>query len=680
MNPGNQTNSANAQPAAAAVSLDDIYFTLFRHKWMILGFICLGLVAAVAVRFLRPPPFVSKAKLMVLYVKDIRPSITSSNQDEQIMPVDLGPVVNSEMEIIKSRDVAEMVVDEVGPQRILATLGGGTNRNKAIGVVASGIDVEVPIGTAILTVSFKHRDPDLVQPLLNVLLKAYQFQHIEVREKVKQRDEYYAAERDKLNAEISNIDQQLKQLKSKGQVIFLDEVKRDYQTRILQAKDDLMTAKRDLEERRLILGSAPNVVTSSNTATLNEPAVPADTLNNYTDVVADLEANHRRERELKRDGYLEAHPVLLRVEERIAKLQKEQSELEKRFPALKQLAFATKTSSTNGAEVAGVDDLKVLIAKVKAREQTLNELNAEAAPVLDLEPKLVELERKHDEAQRKYEAVVNQLSSAGSDTRAAGPPVNMSMVQSPTPPAKDLKKFYKLVGIVFGGCAGMGFALAFAFDMVIDRTIRRSRDIEKHLRLPVFLAIPHSSWTASFRWPWSPNRRPALGPTENATSGDSSAQSNTALAHWTPDHHLKAYTEGLRERLITYFEIHNLNLKKPKLVAVTGCTSGSGVTTLASGLAAELSKTGEGNVLYVDMNGGQGAAHPFYQGKPGPGLAEVLEPEGKTGAQVEEKLYLACLDDGNKGKTKQEPRTGFSQLVPKLKASDYDYIIFDMPW
>ena len=101
------------------------------------------------------------------------------------------------------------------------------------------------------------------------------------------------------------------------------------------------------------------------------------------------------------------------------------------------------------------------------------------------------------------------------------------------------------------------------------------------------------------------------------------------LAPWKAGPELQVYTEGLRERLMTYFEVSNLNLKKPKLVAVTGCGDGAGTTTLAGGLAASLSKTGDGNVLLVDMNVGQGVAHSFYKGQParlrphrGPGAGE----------------------------------------------------------
>ena len=132
--------------------------------------------------------------------------------------------------------------------------------------------------------------------------------------------------------------------------------------------------------------------------------------------------------------------------------------------------------------------------------------------------------------------------------------------------------------------------------------------------------------------------------------------------------------------MMTYFEANNLNFKKPKLVALTGCDPGAGVSSLASSLAATLSRTGHGNVLLVDMNREQGLAHQFCLGRPGCGLAQVLEPEGRAPALVQDNLYLARLEeDGKTGGLAMVLPKQFNHLVPKLKASDYDYIIFDMP-
>jgi Mrp family chromosome partitioning ATPase len=95
-------------------------------------------------------------------------------------------------------------------------------------------------------------------------------------------------------------------------------------------------------------------------------------------------------------------------------------------------------------------------------------------------------------------------------------------------------------------------------------------------------------------------------------------------------------------------------------------------------LAATLSETGDGNVLLVDMNLGQGAAHPFHRGRPECGLLDALESETRDPALVQGKLYLASLNETADKLPSLLPKR-FGHLVPKLKMSDYDYIIFDMP-
>ena len=130
---------------------------------------------------------------------------------------------------------------------------------------------------------------------------------------------------------------------------------------------------------------------------------------------------------------------------------------------------------------------------------------------------------------------------------------------------------------------------------------------------------------------------------------------------------------------MAYFEINNQAQKRPKLVGLTACADGAGVTTLASGLAASLSRVGNGNVLLVDMNVDEGVARSFYNGKPGCGLMEALEPDAPARAEAQGNLYVARI----KQQAQNEPTPilvqGFNQLMPKLKASDYDYIIFDLP-
>jgi Mrp family chromosome partitioning ATPase len=117
---------------------------------------------------------------------------------------------------------------------------------------------------------------------------------------------------------------------------------------------------------------------------------------------------------------------------------------------------------------------------------------------------------------------------------------------------------------------------------------------------------------------------------------------------------------------------------KPKLVAVTSCSEGAGVTTTAAGLASSLSEIGEGSVLLVNMNVRDGEAHHFYKGKVDCGIEQVLGREKRDRAQVLEHLYVANEAGSGDSLPRVLPKR-FSHLVPLMKASDYDYIIFDMP-
>jgi Mrp family chromosome partitioning ATPase len=149
-----------------------------------------------------------------------------------------------------------------------------------------------------------------------------------------------------------------------------------------------------------------------------------------------------------------------------------------------------------------------------------------------------------------------------------------------------------------------------------------------------------------------------------------------SVAPWDIGHFMRPYCESIRDRLGLYFELNNLT-HKPKLVGVASFSSGAGTSTLAAGLAAALSEADEGKVLLVDVNLGPEAVHPFFQGKPAYSLTTALQPSEPMDPAAEN-LYLAKVGPGRTGPA-QLGLKRFFDLMPNLKASDFDYIIFDMP-
>jgi uncharacterized protein involved in exopolysaccharide biosynthesis/Mrp family chromosome partitioning ATPase len=656
-----------------------VVFTLFRHQWLVLGFVCLGIAGAAAVRVIRPPLWVSEAKLMVHSISEGVSATPTGTDAPNVHNLDAGAEasIKSEIEILTSFDVSRAVVDKIGAEKILARKGGGNDPLSAAAVICSGIEVEPPRST-ILKVLFKHPDKDLVQPTLDALIQTYMDKHVEVHLKNNAVMVTLKHQQEELSKKLAERDEQLKKLQAEANVLFPDDVKHSYQTQIATAQKDLLDAERELAEHKAVLGDLG--VMSPGAGGTNAGTIPPDKLAEYGELITDLDSLKKDLRTLKHTmGYGPEHPAVLRTQAEMQRDSEQKKKLEETFPTLKYMTLGSSGSSTNsaGGDVkSDLDEIRRLTATVAFRGAYLSNLQAQASKVMEKEPRIAELKRQRDEDERNYLDVTHRIEQCQiNESAISSKAPNMSPVESPTPPRLDVKKLLKMVGVVLVGCIGMGVGLAFVIDLFLDRSIKRRVDVERRLRLPVFLSIPDMSWSGGLRFP---GRRAKSGLPMKLPK-NASVGADTAVVPWNTGHQLQMYAEGLRERILTFFEVRNLNLKKPKLVGVAGCERGAGVSTLAGGLAAELSKTGSGNVLLVDMNTNQGSAQTFYKGKPGLGLADVLDGDTRAEAQIEENLYVATIREDSEDKLMKVMPAQFTHLMPKLKASDYDYVIFDMP-
>jgi Mrp family chromosome partitioning ATPase len=149
-----------------------------------------------------------------------------------------------------------------------------------------------------------------------------------------------------------------------------------------------------------------------------------------------------------------------------------------------------------------------------------------------------------------------------------------------------------------------------------------------------------------------------------------------ALTPWRMEHFIRPFAESIRDRLGLYFERSKIT-HKPKLIGVTGFHTGGGVSTLAGGLAAALSEVGDGRVLLVDMNVANGKAHSFSEGLPVISLNSSLKLGNKLEPSADN-LYLAQVEPAAPGAGSLLLKKLF-ELIPNLKGSDFDYIVFDLP-
>jgi uncharacterized protein involved in exopolysaccharide biosynthesis len=325
-------------------------------------------------------------------------------------------------------------------------------------------------------------------------------------------------------------------------------------------------------------------------------------------------------------------------------------------------ASSEKSPQSVKARVAGTQ------AKVEALKARLRDVQQRTKQLSELAPQIEDLERKREMDETNYKYFAASLEKARID-EALDPSKmpNISAVQRPSPSSFETKKRDKILMALVGGGMALGIALALLRGLILNQTVGRPLQLETQLHIPLMLSIPFANGHFSLPRNGSPANPGAL------TTG----RRQTKLAPWEANHFIRPYCDAIRDRLGLYFELNHLT-HKPKLVGVTGMSEDAGTSTLAAGLAASLSETNDGKVLLVDVNLGPEEVHPFFKGKPAYPLNKALKPSDSI-ASAADNLYLATVGSPNSGGPAQLGLKKFFDMMPNMKASDFDYIIFDMP-
>ena len=665
----------NAPPGMA---VEDVYFILFRRKWLIVGLSLAGFLAAAAVCIIKPPQYQSEAELSVRYVVESK-NVGAPGEETRDLNERVDSIISTEAEILLSLDLAEQVVQAMTPEKILAASGGGSDTNKAAYLVKKSLMVETTPGSSLIHITFRHPDPDIVQPALYEIIDGYYKKHVEMHTDVS--GSFLTNETVRLRSELASTDEKLRAAQAALGVISIPDAKKDYSDRISKLKSDILSAEGELTERQATMKAmAIQSTTGTNGETI--PRIPTDQYDAYRRICARLAILNKKEDDyLTLQGFTADSVLVKEVQTQIGEAQKVKVQLEGKYSQLTNLDIPLLGASSNPSEdmfngPANYAQLAGLKSKIEVLKSQLSQVWVDATNFQNVEATISELQQRKDleESNLKYFETSLEKSRID-DALTDRKPSNISVIQEPTPPLKGWSKvFKKKVASLAAGGVLAGLLLAFILEMVLDRSVKRPSEIENKLRLPLFISIPDMKQRKS-RGRLPDSKRRLL--TDAADAPSAQPPTENGVAPWDRKHPLRKFYEGLRDRLIVNFEVNEV-LHNPKLIAVTSCNQGAGVSSIAAGLAASLSETGDGNVLLVNISGDQGAAHQFHKGKLGCSLDEALENGKKENALVRANLYAASEQGDTELLPANLPKK-IAGLMPKLKTSQYDYIIFDMP-
>src|SRR5262245_43910253 len=236
---------------------------LFRHKWKIILFPMIAILGAVLYYHRNPPLYESETKILIRYVLENK-GLTPEANDAQVKSPDWrgDNIINAELEILTSYDIALLVAEAVGPERILARLGGGNNAAVAAAVIRAHLLVEVPRRSNIIRIIFRHPDPSVVQPVLSQLVDTYIKRHMEIHRGGGALDEFCSHRADELRTRLTQTEGELKKLKTDAQVVCLEDDKNAYIAQIARIQIDLLSSEAELAERRAALSELERMVPS----------------------------------------------------------------------------------------------------------------------------------------------------------------------------------------------------------------------------------------------------------------------------------------------------------------------------------------------------------------------------------------------------------------------------------
>ncbi len=673
--------------SASTLSRNDILFALFKHQKKILLGTLAGLAVAVAVFFFFPPVYESDAKLLVRYLVErstVDAPVDSPRSTGGYAPT-TDTVIGSEIEILSSWDLAVQTAEAVGVKRVLPHAKGTPTKEAAAGTIASGLTLTTKKGSNIIFASYRNRDPELATLVLSELVNRYFNKHLEVHRSAGAFD-FVTQQTDQVRARLNQTEDALKELKEKTGIVSLDDATKNLGGEATKTEEQFHLAEAELAEQqarvRQISGLPPNTETvpgnskaagdqNSEKSASPAPAKPeasAEVVQQYQVLISGLQKLRQSQLDLFAK-YTPESQIAKANQAEIDEVETQRRNLEKKYPDLPTKVAPVGSSKSKELDLPSeLARLAGLQAKKDALASRLRDTNGRILQLSQLGPQIADLERQKDMQESNYKYFEQTLEKARVDEALDPSKIpNISAVQRPSPPilVTDLRNKIMLAAAVGGLAATVGFALLK--ELFLTQTLRRPVEVEKFVGLSPLVSIPYNS---------GPNAAVASKGNGKVDAIVPKAQSKN-VAPWDINHFIRPYAEAVRDRLGLYFELHNLT-HKPKLVGVAGFSKAAGTSTFAAGLAAALSETNDGKVLLVDVSLGPDQVHPFFKGKPAYPLNAALKPNGPIDAAAEN-LYLARVGGSPNAGPAQLGLKKFFDLMPNLKASDFDYIIFDMP-
>lgn len=607
-------------------SLRDLYLVFFRHKWkMVLFFLTVTVVATVGT-FLVAEIYCSEARLLVRLGREsvtLDPTATTGHTIQ--VSQSRQSEINSELEILKSREIVEKVVNSIGweafakrPDERLSVEGSAremirrTRREirsasrgsrsflerldlvdpidehkKAVLVVMKNLKVNVSRDSSIIIVSYEAQSPKLAQNVVAKVIDFYLEKHIAVHQ-TPGSHEFFLQQSNHLRNKLEKLEDELRNLKNETKISSLEEYRRVLVVRIGALEQEI----------------------------------------EHTE--AELVASNAKVEALKKS----LQPTFLTEEANLSSLQ----------------------------------------AKVQTQKKQLEEAQKGLITLNDSEIKIKRLAREIGIEETNYQKYVDSLEQARIDhALEAGSISNICVVQPATVPIKPVRprKMLNLaLAILLGILGAVGLAVICEY---LDHSIKTPEEVEERLHLPTLASIPRVQASRIFsavkvRGAKGRNETPILWKSRVLAVKQRQEKTDSRISViWKVPSEIKHHYEILADQLLLN---SNGSVEKPRVLGIASCHPGEGVSTVAANLSASLARRISGDILLVNVSTTRTSVHRIFRNGQGNGDVVLGSPK--------EKLPLLTADSRNMNLLETLDSDRFTKQLSSVK-KPYSFVVIDLP-
>ncbi len=702
------------QGRSQRTSLRDTLYIVFSHKTKMLVFMLL-LFGVVALKtLLGSSLYRSEARLLVRLGREtvsLDPTATIGEIAQINRTYDWE--INSELEILRSREIAERVVDRMGaaaflddsrkplssdetataaaqltseilaaldemaghikeiPRNVARCLGllqPLTDRDEAIEKVIENLEIEALENTNVISLAYDQKDPEFARDILDVFIQTYLEKHLMVYS-TSNSQQFFEQQVASLQDKLRQTEREMQNLKDETGVSSLDEQR-------LAAVNKIGTMELAIAETDGELASslAKGADIEKVLAGIPETLVTEE-IRGFSDYAADLMRSRLYDLQLQERDLEVKYPngnrmlemVREQVREGLAMLEKERSKPDRTETrtglnmARQQIQIELFREQANVVAMRSkLDNLHQAVAQARDSLRLLN----------DAEIKTVRLQRDISLLADSYNRYSTKLEEARIDQALKGEKIsNISIVQAATLPVAPigLGRLVRLgLGLILALIGGLGFAF---FCEYLDHSIKTPEDVQEKLQLPTLASIPRT-------------HRNTVQPVGNPPRLARLVRRTRPAApvQWDLPSPIRRHYVAFRERLLL---AANEVSRGHYLIGVMSCSRCEGVSTVAANLASSLSEMGDGGVLLVDANSHDPSIHRIFKTGLSPGLLDVLVT-GQTDDGGDGIIHQAAGLDfltagGANGSSRKPPNPEHLVRFLQMAKQDYRFIVVDLP-